>query len=176
MQACIVFGRRRFVAQQVAVGTGVEKSLVAVAAAFAEREGDGAVGKTLAHRADYAAHTSVVEPPVFPTLHHEGAEAQLVALLAAVVYLLVAEAVANGSAVAATQAAVEAVVLAVARKLDEATHKNLVAIGSRSHLARRPAQILDRVLVFGVEDLLQLVAANVARVTNMVYNVQWSKS
>ena len=169
-----MLGRSRLVAQQIAVGTGIEQGLIALAATLAERKGYGTIGVFLAHRADDAAHTLVVKPAVFPTLHNEGAEAQRIAFVAAFQYLLVGQAVTHCRLIAAPQAAIKTVVLTVARQFDETTHKNLVAIGNCSHLARCTPQGLDALLVLGAEDKLQLLTAYVTRVANLLNDVHSS--
>ena len=160
-----------FVAQQIAVGAGIKKRLVALAAALAQRQGDGAVGITLPHGGDDAAHALVGKPAVFPTLHHEGAEAEFVARRAALINLLFRQPIAHRLAVAAPQPAIEAVVAAIAGQLYQAAHENLVAIDPVGHLARRLLQILHSIAVVGGENQLQLIARKVTVLSYFVDSV-----
>ncbi len=72
-----------FVAQQVAIGTGLKEALVGVVRAFADRECDRAVRIAFFNVGDQAAQACVRIIRVFAALEHKGAEADLVAFLTA---------------------------------------------------------------------------------------------
>ena len=127
VQARVVNGVGRLVAQQVAVGAGVVKRLVDLARALPHRQGDGAVAVGALDARHHVAEALVVEGAVLPALEHEGAKAQVVALLHARHDLLGTQAVALAARVGAPKPAVEAVVSAVTGDLDEAADVHRVA-------------------------------------------------
>ena len=164
----VVVGVGGLVAQQVAVGAGVEEALVAVAAAFAEREGDGAVWELRADALHQGHHPLVGVVAVLTALQHKGAQSATVAEAAAFEDGVVVEAVAFGQPVVAPDAAVAAVVAAVVAELDEAAHIDGVAVDALGHLAGLRLQVVDGLAVVGVQNGGQLFKVDILRVADGV--------
>ena len=138
----VVCGVGGLVAQQVAVGAGVAQAAEAVAAALAQREGDGAVGVLALDVLDEAAEHLVGEPGVLAALQHEGAEAQAAADGAALEDLLGGEPVAIDAGRAA-YAAVEAVVAAVVADFDQSAHEDIASVDLVAHARGFGHEVVD---------------------------------
>ncbi len=109
---------RRFMAQEVAVGAGLEEALVALLGTFADGKGNGAVGVGAFDGSDDIFQFILGEITILPALKHEGAKAKAVPLAAAFQDFLLGQAVAFGMWVAPADAAVIAVIFAVICKFD----------------------------------------------------------
>ncbi len=145
------------VPEQIAVGTCISETLVAVVAPLAQRQGDGAVRELLLNAPDHALHPLVGKIPVLSPLQHKGAKTEGFTLLAAGEDIVLGEAVAVAECVAAADAAVEAVVLTDIGYLNQSADKHVISInlpaypiGTQSKFLRQLGGIsLNKLSVLG---------------------------
>ena len=157
-----VMGRaRRLVAQQVAVGSGVIKALIALPRFFAERERYRAVRIRGANGADDVRHYIVCVVHILSALKHEGAEAEAVARLTAAHDILLRQAVALSRGVAAANAAVIAVVPAIICHFDEPAYIYLVPEMRARGGACQLEEPLGNILIAVLYEPAQLLARGV---------------
>ena len=136
MEFCVMFGRRRFVAQEIAVRACVEPRLVHGARAFADRERDRAVRERRTDRRDQPGHRVVGKTEVLAALQDERPEAVPVPVPAAVQDDFRREPVARNGAVARADAAVETVVAAEVREFDESADEDVAPVMRLTRPAR----------------------------------------
>ena len=159
---------RGLVAQEVAVCPRFAQACVALAAALAYRERDGAVGVALVDGGHQCAEPLVVVPAVLAALEHKGAKAQLVARVSAAQHILGAQAVTLAGAVAGTQATVEAVVLADVGEFDEAAHEDLGAVVGLACRNGAPGQLGCGVLVLVGHQVLKAIGVKAPGLAQLV--------
>ena len=118
----------RLVAQEIAVGAGIEKALVALAGLLPDRERDRAVRERRADVPHDLTDAVVREIRVLAALEHERPKPEGMSLPAARQDLVLGETIARGGAVAAPDAAIVAVVPAIIGELDQAAHIDVRAV------------------------------------------------
>ena len=129
MQGSIVVFIGSLMPQQITIRAGVIKRLIALAAALAQREGNGAIREFPANGTHERDHTIIGETRVLSSLQHKGAKAECVTLLTALKNLLLAQSIPFRFSVASANAAVIAVIPAKVRNLDQAAQKNGLSVG-----------------------------------------------
>ena len=136
-----------FVTQQIAVRPRVIHGLIALPAAFADRERDRAVRVRCTDGCNQIRHPLVRPPGVFPALQHKGSVAKPVSLPAAEENLLLRQAVARLRAVGFADAAVIAVVFADIGELDDAAEIHPIAEALRGNGPRQLRRVSPVIFV-----------------------------
>ena len=119
MEVAVMNFVERFVTEQVPVGSCPEEAFVSLAALFTQRQGDGTVGKLLSNDGHSLFHPVIGLCRVFAPLQDKGAEAEGIALAAAVQDGITAQAVACHRRIAFPDTAVQAVVPASVPDFDQ---------------------------------------------------------
>ena len=127
MEQRIMLGVGGFVPQEETVRSCFAQAAIGILALFSYRKSDGAVRPAGLHLAQESNEAFIGEPSVFSALHHEGAEAEAVAVFTAFQYLLRRQAIAFDLRVAATYAAIAAVLATEIRYLNKAAHIDALA-------------------------------------------------
>ena len=115
--------------QKIPIRTGIIKRLIALAIAFAQREGDGTVRVFLPNCAHKRNHSLIGEIRVLSALQHKGAKAERVSLLAALKDLLNTQPIPLRILIAAANAAVIAIISADVCEFDQSAQENGLPIG-----------------------------------------------
>ena len=161
MQFRIVAGIRRFVAQKIAVCPRGVELFKALSSALAKRQRDGAVRVGFANGTDDIHHALIGKVRVLAALQNEGAEAEVIAYLAALQDLFLGQAIALGIAVASANAAVQAIVFAVVGILDQSADIDLTGVVLFAHGSCTRMQIFLCVIVLHFNEKGKLLIGQV---------------
>ena len=128
----------RLVSEQIAVGPCTTHRTVGLGAALAHRQRYGLVGVTFFYRADNVCYPSIILLDILAALQHKSVKAQRISHAAALENLILAQTVALGRAVTASEAAIIAIIAAIRAYLYKAANKNPsteILFGHTSRLA-----------------------------------------
>ena len=131
MQAAVMRRICCFVTQKKALGTGIEKLLIDITAAFAYRQGDSAVRPPGSDRPDGVGDPFITghiseRARIFSSLQNKSTETEIISLTAAFQYLIFRQAVTFRIFIAAPEAAVIAVIPAEAGELDQTSRVDIM--------------------------------------------------